>query len=555
MLGLLLAFPCSAALQDGPVGSDQRDGGASSKTQEQTGRGRSETNEFVEITIRLPDGRVLKRFERRIASEQDPRLLKFPNNKQPVLTGQRASSGKDVRKTGGAVSGGAGGAGGSSKHGSSSSGGGGGASGGFSGGNGGSGGSDSSDGSEHLSEDLEDLMNGVEPDHDFTMRFYAWDQSGPEFEHVIQAVVVDPRPYRGPEHLAEHVAQVVRERNDEQVVLRFWKELVPSERYPFDISNPRELIESGGFDYGLTEYWRAFAVRLQELEIKPDYLVFDMEKGVGFWQIPTDERPRFFSQLLDDERSVLSGIPSSLWNVDVDELVAFRTQSSRLAVRDYDSYAREFRSQFLHRVFCDAFEGVYGEQIPTSNFADLLPSFDVYQYTDVRHASTSMNGISAPALYLEDRGPGAMRYKNLSKNRRWNRLIDNLNAARSASTNGLVTPWIAPPGYARDAPDTWADLSELDEEFAFFDMMMSHLMAMGIDTYILWNPTNSFNPIAHVSDPMVDDWLGRHPRVRTHQLRDLPEIPLDADVIETNGVVTTYQDFLRIMNLDDSEED
>ena len=82
---------------------------------------------------------------------------------------------------------------------------------------------------------------------------------------------------------------------------------------------------------------------------------------------------------------------------------------------------------------------------------------------------------------------------------------------------------------------------------------MQHLLAMGVDTFILWNPSPRFNPNAVVTDNWMEDWLSRHQRVTTPQLRDLPQIPIDADVIETNGYVTTYEDFLQNMNIADTD--
>jgi len=78
--------------------------------------------------------------------------------------------------------------------------------------------------------------------------------------------------------------------------------------------------------------------------------------------------------------------------------------------------------------------------------------------------------------------------------------------------------------------------------------MMDHLLAMGIDTFILWNPNSRFNPSAVPTDAFLDQWLADHPVGAGPQLRDLSEIPLDADAVITNGVVTTYQDFLDALN-------
>lgn len=130
-------------------------------------------------------------------------------------------------------------------------------------------------------------------------------------------------------------------------------------------------------------------------------------------------------------------------------------------------------------------------------------------------------------------------------------MIDQLNEVRSSAQPGLTTPWIAPPGYGRFGANTWARSSQLDEELALWETHMQHMLAMGVDTFILWNPSPRFNPNARVADEMMDNWLAENPRVNSPQLRSLPAIPLDAEYIETNGVVTTYQQFLEMMNLNE----
>ena len=80
-------------------------------------------------------------------------------------------------------------------------------------------------------------------------------------------------------------------------------------------------------------------------------------------------------------------------------------------------------------------------------------------------------------------------------------------------------------------------------------MMMDHFLAMGIDTFLLWNPAPQFNPNAIETDAFVDQWLADNPTAAGPQLRNLPEIPLDADSITTNGVTTTYQQFIDALGL------
>lgn len=503
--------------------------------------------ELVEITIRLPDGRVIKRMEPRIASKKDPQidgsdgaLPPVPRNSALSTSQGRVSSTKSGTSGGSNSSSVKTGGGGSAGGGSSSSGGGGGSSterGSNGSGSGGGGGSSN------------DIISPVQPDLDFTVRIYAWENSGAPFQNINKSIIVDPRRLT-PKQLARSVAQQARSNNSDRVVLRFWKEYINAARDPLDIENPRELINSGGFTSDIAQYWREFAIELKLADVTPDYLIFDMEEGISFWHIPINQRREFFGELLHPDRQHLSALPPSMNRLRVEEFMNYRNPAVSGAFSDYNQFAAEFRASMIRRVFHDAFEDAYGQSIPMSNYGDINTGFAVYSYHNREQEAATVAGISAPVAYLDSR-EGSPRYARRSKHHRWNRFIDQLNEVRSAAQPGLVTPWIAPPGYGREGRDEWASRNELDREFDLWQLHMQHMLAMGIDTFLLWNPSPRFNPNAITTDAMMDNWLAAHPRVSTPQLRSLPEIPLDADYIETNGVVTTYQDFLEMMNINE----
>ncbi|MHA7812938.1 MAG: hypothetical protein ACX94C_06060 [Phycisphaerales bacterium] len=548
MLTLLLAGACAAAPDQEP----KRE-----QAEKESKLRQSEEKELVEITIRLPDGRVIKRKEPRIASKVETDVPPLTSSAPTAAKrGAQSNKSKGVTVTKRGVTGGTnsstvnttGGSGG---------GGGGGGSGGGSGGGGGGGDTGNGNsappppgGGGHSGGSSSDEIVPVQPDTDFTVRMYAWDNSGSPFSHIQEAVVVDPRGVT-PEHLVRRVSRQIRASNHDKVVLRFWQELSPADRYPFDISSPRELVSSGGFSSGLYEYWGEFARLLHAEGITPDYLIFDLEKGIRFWQIPVGQRRDFFAELLDQSRPLTAGLPVSMRGVRLEDFMNDNA-AGRQARDDYSQFAYDLRANLLRRVFVKTFNDQYGTEIHASNFWDIIPSDPVYRYYDTEQTAATIAGISAPVSYLDDY-PTSKRYGPAQKHPRWNRLIDAINRVRSTAQPGLTTPWIAPPGYGRNGPDTWARSNELEEENWIWDAKMQHLLAMGVDTFILWNPSPRFNPNAVVTDNWMEDWLSRHQRVTTPQLRDLPQIPIDADVIETNGYVTTYEDFLQNMNITDTD--
>ncbi len=537
-LGLLgamcIAGACTAS-QDSKDSPQQNQQASSEKAPE---------NEMVEITIRMPDGRVIVRKEPKAASRIDP--------SHPILQGERpaivtkAANDGTINTLSSGVTGGSNSAipttGSASGGGGSSSAGG--------GGGGGGGGSQSYGAGSNGAGDLNNWVYtpppSVQPDNDYTTRIYAWRNTGAPFRNVITTYMASPRRTT-PAELAQSIADAVLADRPEHIAIRFWDELDPAVRYPLDISNPRELIIAGGFTQGLHEYWGEFARELKDLGIEPDYLIHDFEKSIRLTYIPQEEREYYFGELMDRVRPHIQMLPISMQGVSVDQITDARSPEGRAARIDYNQFAAELRAKILSDVFNQAFQAAYGKYIPISNYRDINPTFHLDSYSGWPFSIATVGGISAPVVYLESR-PDFGRYRNTQKHRRWNRLIDGLNACRSTATNGLVTPWISAPGYGRYGPDSWARPTELTGEYRIWEIMMDHMLAMGIDTFILWNPSERYNPNAVVTDAFVDQWLAENPRGAGPQLRNLPEIPLDADSITTNGVTTTYQDFLDALN-------
>lgn len=498
--------------------------------------------EMVEVRIRMPDGRVIVRMEPRYAARKE-----IPEDPGPEL---QTSGGRGV--TGGRAATGGGGGGGSFGFGgrSAGGGGGGGGGGGASSGGGGSsgargafnGGRPGGDGNNGGGGGNNPPPQGNTPGTEgIVPTVYAWDRSMPEyFNNIIQTYVIDPRS-GPPQWNANTVATRIENERPRKIALRFWKELDAAERYPFDHSDAVDLWRTGGYRAGLESYWRAFAEQLKERGVTPDYLVQDLELGIGFWEVPEPRRAGFFSELFAAQGMVASVLPAAVFSAPLDEFMANRTERARLARRAYDKAAADFRTALIvdtmHRPFVETYE----RSIDHSNYKDMVMSFTVNRHYNSPWIETSVHGISAPPCYLVDYGQAATAHFRLQKHRRWNMMITLLNTIRSAAQAGPIHPWIAPPGYGRNGPDTWAGPNQLAEENWLWEQFMTHCLAMGVDTFILWNPAPRWNRNATANDRFMDAWFAGK---RAHpELLSLPAIPLDADEIETNGVVLRYEDF------------
>lgn len=540
--GLLISGACTA----------YQDTRAESETQPKQQQTSSTQQEMVQVKIRMPDGRVIIRMEPKSPSRVDPDRVILDGERPPVLTksGTRSTGGK-VNTTKGDVTGGSNGASGAiTKAGSGGGGGGGGGVRGSHSGGGVGGGDtpahDDDRGGGNLGGDNGDNPNALLLDEDKTVHIYAWRNSGEPFQHVTNNYVLYP-VNRTPQQLAALTAERVRNDQPDRIVLRFFYEMDPATRPPFDLSDPLDMISRGGYTEGLIEYWRTFATELKDLGVEPDFLVMDYETGIVLDRLPTEEREGFINSLIHSTGNLDPDFPVSIRSLTYEQFMNYRAEPGRSAQNEYLKFAVKFRAKFLKKVFSDTFDDVYGRHIPISNYSEVNSSFPLIEFNSRPIPDVTMAGVSSPISYLYER-PDWGRYYRTTKNVRWNRLIDVLNRNRSAAATGPVVPWIAAPGFGIRI-GTWASTpAELESEMRIWRIMMDHLLATGIDNYILWNPIERYNPMAVESDALVDQWLAQHPYAPRQLDSALPEIPLDVDFIETNGVVTTYEQFMQALN-------
>jgi len=475
------------------------------------------------VIARMPDGRVIQ-------------------VRESVVEGDASSYPADTRAGSGTVN---------TSPGSGQGGGGGGGSGitlGNSGGGSGGGGTSSRGGGGGGVDVYSD--DGVGPDasdpNRRRIRVFAWDRSvRSQFTSITQTIIADPR--RGtPEHIADAIANQLERDRPARFVLRLWKELHPAREPVFDLNDPVRVFTRGGMHPPLADYWYRFANRLRLRGHVPEYVVQDLEDGMGYWHVPDDDRTVFF-RLIQEAEPHLNGIlPGVIFSTDLDALLDRSDPAGAAARRAYAQSAYDIRRDMTRNSIQGPLNRGFGVDVAFSNYKDLLPNFDLYWYTGGgTHLPSSISGISAPATYLFDRGRTG-RYARTTKHPRWNRLIDAINQVRSCAASGPVHPWIAPPGYGRTSGDMhWARPSEMNAENWLWDVQMKHMLEMGIDTYILWNPEIGWNPNAPMNDRFMEGWFGGV--TAFDELLILPEIPLDANVIETNGFRTTYDEFVNRM--------
>lgn len=503
---------------------------------------------LVEVTIRMPDGRVITRLEPRFASRVE---VSEEDGAPELITGsggvRSASDGSAGRGGGGGGAAAALTAAGAAGGGKGGGGGGGGSGGGGGGGGGGSGGAygafPGKSGNTGGGGNNSAPQGGTDGDSHEGRRanVYTWDRSTPEpFRNMVQTILLRPASMPA-EQLANRIAARIQTEAPPKVVFRFWQELDIATRNPFDQSDPVELWRRGGFRDGMEEYWRTFATQLKRRGVTPDYLVQDLEKGISFWHVEPEDRRAFFGALLDNAHRLTGVLPSEFLSVDLQTFLD-RKPAADPAHKAYSDAALQLRTDIIRETMHRPFVEAYERTIDHSNYNDMKMSFTVLRHYNSPWSETTIHGISAPSSYITNYGSAGSLYNRLPKHNRWNHLIITINAIRSAAAAGPVHPWISPPGYGARGPDTWCTARQLDNEKWLWEQFMLHNMALGVDTYILWNPPQRWNPHAAETDRFMDEWFGEH--LANHEVLHLDPIPLDAGVIETNGVVTRYEDFI-----------
>jgi len=368
---------------------------------------------------------------------------------------------------------------------------------------------------------------------------YTWMRSSEEkFENMSESIVVDPRN-KTPEQLANDTKQKIEEIQPNKIGLRFWKEFnVPGLRYSFDRSNPAEFIKNGPFIDGVWQYWRDYIWHLVQLNISPDYFIHDFEDSPLYWNIPKgNQREDFFRSIFDDS-DAMRKLPESVRNVQFEDFFNITNPETRIAINDYNDHIIDETADAIRRIFNRPMFPMFGKSIPHSNYADLNLTDVMYTDTNWRVRADSVTSRSSPIFYFDK--PSEHFFKDYTKNPRWNFFIFQLNICRQCADNGIVVPWIAPPGYGRYGKNSWTRKEDMSKEIALWTAMHKHLFHMGIDTMILWNPDSSFwNPNAEMTDQFMDRFY-ETTKVNSRRLKNLPLIEYDAEEVITGDYVLKY---------------
>ena len=373
-------------------------------------------------------------------------------------------------------------------------------------------------------------------------KVYTWSKAIEEdFNSMSLAIKVDPRG-KTPIDLVEDVLNQIDEIQPEYVVLRFWKEFNIYGESALDTTDAVELLTHGGVGDEIWQYWRDFFFYLEMAEVKPAYLIHDMEEGFGWWHIKdVVEREAFFTQMYERADELRGIVPDEIL-----DLGSYEKLESDLDVRlALGNWSVRKRADYLRRVFNGIVFYIYGEEIPHSNYDDHNITDEVTNRFDRPYITASMTDISSPVFYYDDRTrQGAYphtKYSRMKKDPRWNRIIEKVNVVISClRSGGPVVPWIAPIGYGRYGDNTWCQPEQVGHEMIVWYQVMRLLCEMGIEEFILWNPEVRYNRNAEITDMLADRLFARLSVEENVDPFSLEYVEYDADEITMGNYKISY---------------
>tara|TARA_R110002012_G_scaffold21589_8_gene75250 strand:+ start:817 stop:2319 length:1503 start_codon:yes stop_codon:yes gene_type:complete len=400
----------------------------------------------------------------------------------------------------------------------------------------------------------------TEPGSDSAVDVYTWDRDpSVVFNTLNQTIEVDPRPYGTSTAEAQRAADdygaqvTALQGAGFKAGFRYWKE---------------DNIEAGGvFDGNWWErlppyvqptittatqdWWDDFNARITANAVTPDFKIHDFEVGMSYYAMNEAQRRTYFEPItIDDGANPYPGgsspyIGAEIWKYSDPQTDAF--------IQEWEQWNVEMRTTFLSSLTsaCPVADSNY------SNYKDYLQSFEV---RDLRNrpartpaAQSRFGDISSTNVYLDfdtdwtltDPEANYTTDRQMVNRRRWKTFLYRINRVEtSAAVAGRVVPWIAPPGYGYSGSDTWCPSTVLPFEKMLWRLKMRHMFAMGIDSYILWNPVSN-NPNSADTDTFMDDYFtGR--TVRGTRPDGLGITHYTSDRIQTEMRITDYSDVFEI---------
>lgn len=296
-----------------------------------------------------------------------------------------------------------------------------------------------------------------------------------------------------------------------------------------------KMLQRGRYDVGPdVRMLRPVAKELRRQGLTIDAIFTDNEGGWPVFNITHDQMRAIYSSA-----RIRSRMPPAVRSIPVDRLLWSTPTFDYAAAHLWNTWQADLLNQAMRDVFINSrlFHAVRGPgEAPTgpivNNFNWCNPARTAYDDNGWPFSSvTPIDGVTSNwGQYF---GGVGGRYRGRTHDVKWNQLIDFCNIARAclAGPGRRFWPTVVQP--IRNNPWLW-------------ERMIAHLTRTGVNwtatksAFVYFNEREDLGPQA---DPLAAQILARHDQPFPVQ-RNLPEVPLDSDTLETAGYVTTYAEFL-----------
>lgn len=304
-------------------------------------------------------------------------------------------------------------------------------------------------------------------------------------------------------------------------------------------ADPVAILENGFVPIGRTiRMLRPMCNMLKRQNLIPDAVWIDTESGFDCWTLSADQ----FNRVYASSRA-RANMPASIRNLTPADY-SWTRQGYQQNIIAFNRWTAGIMTQAIRRALIDSglfvFNTPNGPYVPPiCRYTGVAPTWPVYDPNGWPLMQTSIDGRTSNTFFYNFGGNRAT--VNRTHDYRWNLLVDICNWGRSFMhrANGIFWPLVSQPVYYHNSP--W-----------YFEQIIAHLSRLGVTTnngngWIFWNEHDDSVAMAGQGQ-IVYETLARHDQPFPVQ-RDLPQLELDCDQIETAGYVTTYEDFLTNMGL------
>lgn len=296
------------------------------------------------------------------------------------------------------------------------------------------------------------------------------------------------------------------------------------------------IFENGGWvpTANTVRLLRPMCNELKRQNIIPDGIFIDTEAGFSIFNLPPEELQRIYAS-----PRARAAMPARIRNLNPATAFHYQTPGYQANINRFNSWTNTFVTKSLRKALIGSglftFNTPQGKRTPAMvRYTSMAPTFPIYDPHGWPQTNGSIDGKTSNTFIYTNNGA---RYAFKVHDWRWNLMIDMINWCRSVMRRpgGAYWPLVVHPQIFHNSH--W-----------YCDQLVAHFARTGVNLsngcqWIFWNEHDAY----YVGEPTAfANMLDRH-NEPWPALRNLDEIPLDADFIQTAGYTTTYAEFITRM--------